>query len=1528
MIKKIFKWVGIVLLTPIILFIILFTLLYVPPIQNYLRGIATEYASEATGMKIGIERISLSFPLNLVVKGVDVVQEQDTLLSLKQLTVKVQMLPLIRKDVQVDGIELKDVRVNSMNLVEGMKVQGSLGDLFIESHGINLGKEDATINKISLADADIKLCLNDTTETPKDTTSTPLAWKLMLHTLQLSNVSFDLQMPADSLSLIAVIKQASVNDGVVDLGKELYSLGSFNIKDGAVRYNSSYGAPAKGLDPNHIALNNIQIGLDSLKYHGKEMGAVIHTFSFDERSGLSVTSLTGTLRSDTTSIYIPDLQLRTLNSYLNLTATADWSSLGEPSSGAFRIKLASDIGKQDVLLAAGDLPETFAKEYPFRPLVLRADVEGNISRINIKEIRAELPGAFRMEAKGRADALLDSVKRSAVLNLDAETHNLHFILGMLDSDLRERFNIPTGMTLTGKATMQGPVYATNLQFSEGTGKIGFEGKYDLDRQAYSADIAIDSLNLTDFMPKDSLGCITTSLSAKGEGFDFFSPKTHASAVFDVKDFQYGKYNLSGLDLRASLAKSALNISLDSNNPLIQVQSKLEATLHRNKVAAKLNMDVSKIDFYELGFVSKPFEVAFHFGANASSNLKEKHDMYAELTNIQLITPKKTFKPKDLQFSAQTDTMTTAIFQSGDLLISLEGEGYVERIMQQASVFSEHLAKQIEERRINEEELKQYLPHMELAMFIGNDNPVSNYLTMTTGLDFNDFALDITSSPVKGLFGSSFLYGLRMDSVQLDSIRFEVVQDTAGVRLEGSVVNGPKNKQFVFTSTIEGKVNHNGAEVLLKYLNDKGETGVLLGVRGIIGRRGIIFHLFPENPIIVFRPFHMNKRNYISLMNDNRIKADLELFDDKGTGLKLYSLPDTTVLQDIAVELRRIDLAQMVEVMPYMPRLGGLLSAEAHYTHTETSTQLAADVRIDTLTYEKEHVGNILLSAVYLPGNEGEHYIDAHLSHDDIEVMSASGLYHSTNEGEGSVDADMTLEHFPLKVANAFIPEHMAELSGDMDGGLTIKGNPTSPQINGQIITDSVSVYIGMAGARFRFEDKPIKIEDNRLTFDKYSIYTRSSNPFTIDGWVDFKDFAAMTTDLKLNATDYELISAPKTKESLVYGKMFINFNASVRGPMEALVMRGNVSLQGNTDITYILKDSPLTVQDRLGDLVTFVNFADTTQTAPPPEQAISLGGLDMLMTVHIDPAVQLKVDLSEDRSSYIDLEGGGDLSLQYTPQGDLLLSGRYTLNSGTMKYALPVLPSKTFSIQNGSYVNWSGNPMDPSLNIVALEQVRASVNDGGQQRNVSFNVTISIKNTLENLALVFNLEAPEDAGIQSELDAMSPEERGKQAVAMLATGMYLPSMGSGKGGINMGSALNSFLQSEIANIAGSALKTVDISLGVENTDGADGSSGGTDYSFRFAKRFWNNRISVIIGGKISTGENAQQQDQAFIDNISLEYRLDNTGTRYVKVFYDKNYESILEGEITEAGIGVVLRKKMARMGELFIFKKKKKTTNE
>ena len=204
---------------------------------------------------------------------------------------------------------------------------------------------------------------------------------------------------------------------------------------------------------------------------------------------------------------------------------------------------------------------------------------------------------------------------------------------------------------------------------------------------------------------------------------------------------------------------------------------------------------------------------------------------------------------------------------------------------------------------------------------------------------------------------------------------------------------------------------------------------------------------------------------------------------------------------------------------------------------------------------------------------------------------------------------------------------------------------------------------------------------------------------------------------------------------------------------------------------------------------------------------------------------------------------------------------------------------------------------------------------------MAFDVGVAITKPLSDMGLEFTIEAPEDLTIQNQLASMTPEQRGKTAVTMLATGMYLTDDNMNNGGFKANNALNAFLQSEIQNIAGSALRTIDINLGVESGTSAVGTST-TDYSFQFSKRFWGNRISVIVGGKVSTGADAQNSAASIIDNISVEYRLDKSATRYVRVFYDRDTQDPLEGQLMKTGAGLVLRRKTDRLGELFLFKKK------
>jgi hypothetical protein len=1450
-------------------------------------------------MQINVGRIDLRFPLNLLVRDVEVIQAPDTLLTLASLNVHVQAMPLFKGKIEVDDITIQRVAVNSANLIEGMQIRGVLGYFFLESHGVDLANEAAVINRAELSDTHIGLILADTTTTEKpDTASAPVNWKVNLHALNLKNVSFSMQLPADSMRMAAHVGEATVNDVSADLRQQFYGLRSFLLTGASVNYDTGSALPAEGFDPSHIALRDIRIGIDSVLYQGRNMNAAIREFSMNERSGLSITSLTGRVFADSTLIRVPYFRLLTPHSEMNLTAQTYWELVNIPTTGRLTARFNALIGKQDVLLFAGGLPDAFKDAYPFRPLVVQAGTEGNLKSMQISRFKIDLPGAFSLDGGGELYNLMDSVTRSAAIDLKMRTGNLNFLTALADMKPGAPLVIPDSMLLDARLGMEGPKYDARLQLKEKEGRLNLTANLNTNTEVYSADLKIEDLQVNHFLPHDSIYELTTSLSARGRGLDFTSYRSVATVNASVEKLHYTDYRISGIELSGAVKNAVATAQLTSDNALLKMKANAEYHLAHRYPDGKVELDVTSLDTEKLVGISlgKEKVLAFQFTGEV-----RKERVFTHLT-------------------------------SGDLKLNLSARAGLEPLIRQSTHFADILMRQLDNKELNHAELRKALPTAIFSFSAGRNNPMAWYLA-TQKISYQDASVKIGCAPDWGINGKASLHALKIDTLQLDTIFLTLQQDTSRISLHGGVINGPKNPQISFKSILTGEIRDKDAELTAQYINDKGKTGLLFGVNAkpLYGGRGkgngIALTLIPEEPVIAFHKFRFEEHhNWIYLHNNMRVYANVDMQDKEGMGIRMQSLPsDTVSLQNMDVELRRIRLDELFSILPYMPEITGLLSAEAHYIQTEHSLELSAEASIDELTYERQRIGDVSLGATWLPGEAGKQYVNTYLTHEGTEIMVADGALYPTISGKDSIVVNSTLEHFPLTIANVFVPDQMVTLSGDMDGDLHITGYTDTPLINGGLSLDSVSVYARQADARFTFDNRPIQVQNNRIVFDKFAIYTTSKNPFSIDGYVDFRDMSRPMANLKLFAENYTLLNAKRTKESMVYGKVFVDLDATVRGPLDGLMMRGNVNLLGNTDVTYVLTDSPLTVQDRLSDLVTFTSFADTTSLNKEEAPTLSLGGLDMIMTVHIDPAVRLKADLSADRSSRVELEGGGDLSLQYTPQGDLTLTGRYTLTGGMMKYALPVIPLKEFQIQNGSYVDWTGNPMDPLLNFRATERMRASVSqEDGTSRMVNFDISIVVKNRLDNLSLAFEIDAPDDASVQNQLAGMGPDERSKQAVAMLATGIFLADSGSGGGmNLNMGAALNSVLASQINALTGN-MKNASLSFGVEDHDDSDAGGKRTDYSFRYSQRLFNDRFQIVLGGKVSTGANATNDVESFIDNISLEYRLDQSGTRYIRLFHNKNYESVFEGEITETGVGLVLRKKMDRLSELFIFKKKKK----
>lgn len=1517
--KKLLKWVVGILLSPFILFIILSILLYIPPVQRFAVRTITEYISENTDTKVSVKSLRLSFPLDLKLEEFQMNDQSNGLLvGVESLIMDLRLTHLLKGQIDVEGITLNQGMVNTQKIIPGVSIQGEIGRFFINSHGIDLKKSDVIVNKVQLDNSNVRILLNDSTS-EDTTTSGPVLWKIRLKKVGIDNTRLFLSMPGDTMQIDGQLHQALLQDGLVDLAKNRYTAQKFALQADSLKYNITNALPVSGLDYNHIFCQNIRIGIDSISFNLEPMllQARIQEFSLKEKSGLTLNTLNGSIRLDSAGIQSPQLELNTPDSYIKAAVDMVWSAVDASASnpGKFMVRLLGSIGKQDLLLFAGDLPKSFARSYPNRPMNIRVSADGNLSQVKLQTLEIQLPGAFTLKSKGEAWNLSDLEKLRGNIQINGQTQNIDFIKTLAGPDGMQGIALPS-ISLNGKVGIDGSRYQADLRLKESQGIVQLKGAFNQKQMSYRADLKVQNLNLTHFLPKDSLYHLSATAHIQGRGTDPFSRHTNLNGKVSLDSLEYGKLHISGIELNTQLQKGEAIATLNGETPLFKIETYLKALLSKKEIGAELRMGVEHLDLCGLGISPKPLKTNLVLTVDGLSNMKDKHEVEAQISDLVFSTPDSTYKTKNLKVRALAHPDTTyAYLESGDMLLNISARENYNDISTKATDFLNALNEQIKRKHIDQDSLKQFLPMLKLKIVSGRDNPIINYLS-TSGYYLKDMYFDLESNPQVGLNGGGHIYNLNTGGILIDTIQTHIYQDSTGIKLDSRIKNGPKNKQIVFEALLNANIYATGAGVNIVYYDEKRKKGVDLGAVAHIEDSGARISLYPAEPILAYRRFKLNPDNFVFLGNNKQIEANIDLQADDSTGIQIYSSASEHVLQDLTVSLSHINLDELTSVIPYAPRISGFLKGDTHMMRTEEALSLSSELEIQKMAYEGAPLGDIGLSLIYMPDDDGTHAVDAMIMQNHREVASLSGSYNGSSEKE-AIDANLELLRFPLSMANGFISDQLATLNGYANGNISLTGSTAKPEINGKVLLDSVNIKSKEYSLALRINKDSIEIQNNQLNLNKIDLYGSNSNPLTLDGSVNMKELDNIKLNLSMTARNFELINAPKTKDAAAYGRVLVDLNTTLKGDMSDISMRGQLNILGSTDVTYVLKDSPLTVEDRLSDLVTFTDFSDTTEHVqvirPKPMN------IDMVMVLNIDQAAQVHCLLSPDRSHYIDLEGGGALTMIYTPDGDLQLSGRYEVISGEMRYSLPIIPLKTFTIKSGSYVEFTGNMLNPRLSLAATERVRTTVTENEVPRTVSFDVGISISQTLENMGLEFTLEAPEDMNVQNELASMSVEQRGRLAVTMLATGMYLSNNNASS--FSTSNALNAYLQSEISKISGRALSTIDLSIGMENSTSASGSNQ-TDYSFQFAKRFWGNRISVIVGGKVSTGEDVENTGETLIDNVSVEYRLDNSATRYVKVFYDKSYESLLEGEITEMGAGLVLRKKMSRLGELFIFKRR------
>lgn len=434
-----------------------------------------------------------------------------------------------------------------------------------------------------------------------------------------------------------------------------------------------------------------------------------------------------------------------------------------------------------------------------------------------------------------------------------------------------------------------------------------------------------------------------------------------------------------------------------------------------------------------------------------------------------------------------------------------------------------------------------------------------------------------------------------------------------------------------------------------------------------------------------------------------------------------------------------------------------------------------------------------------------------------------------------------LQDFPLSIVTSLIDFGNMDIGidGAVDGEVTLDGQLDSLALGGSIIPRGVRAHMEPYGVDLSLAEKPVRYVDGKVVVNEMEVYGIDSTCMTIDGALDI---AEMTANFKVRSSGFRPAALEPNDSLPFYGHVSADIDATVTGPVDSLRIAGSIGIPQTTELTYII-----------------------------------------------------------DKENNVFAKANGTLEIDMIAGGDISLTGRVNIPEGSIRYSPPYYPLLPFSISPDSYVEFNGDVSKPVLDILATQPAKATVKTVAHgTRSVDFSVGLKVTDDIDNLGLKFIIEALDDEEIQKDLASLSAEERESVAAAMLATGMYASV--TNEAAMNSSYALTSIMQSRLNAFTTNKMKgrALDIDLGIG--EATHGGVTGTDYSVQLSRSFFDDRLTVSVGGRMSDKKQSNGAN-SFIDNASLQWQLKKGGNSYLNVFHKIDFENIIDGELEKDGIG-------------------------
>ena len=1369
-------------------------------------------------------------------------------------------------------------------------------------------------------------------------------------------------------SKMGTIAAAKANLAAADtLGWRVLA-GSVRLNGDNVQFDDDNQPRQKdGMDYAHLAVRQLNLAGSNLNYSSDSISGSIAQGRLTEQSGFRLLRLqTHFFYSDHRAL-LSDLILQTPGTLLQRNASLQYTSLAgmmkDPARTLVDVDLpGSRVQVKDILTFAPFLRKQPLFSHPNEVWQVNARVKGNFDALTIPVLQVSGMQDLRVDVAGKVLHPFDGQRIQTDLQIRHISGSRAALVSLFPpGTLPATITLPNHFDLTGRLNGGLDAMQPDLVLRTSSGTILLKGWARNIRSTtaatYDLDLKTRALQLG-YILQDSLqwGAITADLTVKGQGLDLHSANTHFSG--HVASATIRHYTYTDLSFDGSIADRQAGLQATINDTAVRFELHATANLAQKFPALKLDWQIDTLDLYALHLVKDTMQFKGHIGADFSDTNPDSLQGTFTATGLRLLRGRQWLT---------TDSIVLVAARQDDIEdIRLHTE----------------MADLDWKGRYKLTETAQALQHTidnyyrlggEKGTAGGRDSASHGNDSAFTPQDWT-MSLHLRPSPLvlaympslKGTDSLGVLVSfnsaqndlhlhLASPHVQFGSQVFnnpDVTVGTSDGRLNYNLrIDGGTGSGFELHRTwLAGSLHHDQLTSALVLEDTKGKERYRLAGQIDKLSEGLKFVFNPDSLMLNYDAWQVSRDNYLQYDSAGIVIHDFVINHSNDT-LSIRS-QSSSPASPVDIRFANFSLGTLSRFADQDSLLvDGTINGTAEIKNMMTHPVFTSDLQIRKLSYQTDTLGDLAVKI----NNEKDSALAADISlegnSNDIRVK---GDYYT---GSGRMNLQLKLGQLNLAAFDHVAKDNIESMKGYLKGNLAITGTLDKPLLKGNLHFDSSMITPVVSGEPLKLSKDNIGFDEDGFNFSQFALEDSAGNKLVIDGNVYTHDYRDFKFDISVNATNFRLVNAPEENTRQFYGSLNLDAAINLEGDLASPKVDGDVKVNKKTNFYFVLPGNDPEIVGREG-VIRFVDHNNPADTLVDKVALLArarqstITGADVSVSVQTDSNAVFTVVIDPRSGDVLTARGRSTLNFGMDKSGKTTLTGSYEVSSGSYNLSFSVL-KRSFAIQGGSVITWTGDPLTatldltavytattPSFNLVQNEIVSLPLADQNKfKEKLPFFITLKMSGELMKPTITFDISLPPNVltlwpDVDQRLQQIRGEESelNKQVFALLLLNQFVgedpvesvtgsgTGNSSGVGNLAFQSA-SQILTNQLDQLAGSLIKGVNIHFDLNNVQDF---STGTEFDYTeldvaVSKKLFNERVEVSVGSNfdvMGVGP-ANQSPSNLAGDVSVDYKLSKDGRYRLRAYRQNQYDEIVEGQVVETGLSFILTLDYNSLKELF-----------